>query len=60
MFVVYSDVIAERTFCFLFDCYVRDKRTLYLFLIVTLVMSARFILYLIVTLVISTHYICTL
>ena len=62
------------TLCFVFDRYVSDKRTLYLYfivtfvmsarsvlyLIVTLVISARSVLYLIVTLVISAHYIYTL
>ena len=62
IFVLYSDVSDERTFCSVFDCYVSDKCTLYLYFIVTLVMSALSILYLIVTLVpgVSAHYICTL
>ena len=30
MFVLYSDVGDERTLCFVFDCYVSDKNTLYL------------------------------
>ena len=60
MFVLHSDVIAVRTFCLVFDCYVRDKHTLYLFFTVTFVISALSIFYLIVTLEISTNYICTL
>ena len=44
-------------FFFVFDCYVSNKRTLYLYFIVTLAMRARSVLYLIVTLVMSAHYI---
>ena len=57
-FVLYSDVCDKRTFHFLFACYVGDRHTLYLTLIVTLVISGLSLLYLIVTLVISVHYFC--
>ena len=59
IFVLYSDVSDERIFCFVFDCCVRDKYTLYLYFIVTLLPSVRCVLYLIVSLVISTHYTCS-
>ena len=62
IFVLYSDVSDERTFYSVFDRYVSagSKCTLYLYFIVTLVMSAFSVLYLIAALEISTHYICTL
>ena len=53
-------VLYKRTFSFVFDCYVSNKRTQYLYFIVTLVISALSLLYLIVTLAISAHYICTI
>ena len=61
--VTNSKDISRRSICqlcFVLDCYVSDKRTLYLYFIVTLVMSAGSVLYMIVTLVISAHYICAL
>ena len=53
-------VLYKRTFSFVFACYVSNKSALYLYFIVTLVISALSILYLLVSLVISAHYICTL
>ena len=44
----------------MFDCYVSDKRTLYLHFISTLVISARSVLYLIVTSLISAYFILRL
>ena len=54
--VLYSDVSDERRLCFLLDCYLSDKSTIYLYFIVTLLISARSVLYLIVTLVIGALY----
>ena len=62
VYLIVTLVISARyiCICFVFDCYVSDKHTLYLYFIVTLVISAGSVLYLIFTLVISTHYVCTL
>ena len=49
VFVLYSDVSDERRLCFVLDCYLSDKSTMYLYFIVTLLISARSVLYLIVT-----------
>ena len=57
--MLYSDVSDERTLCFVLDRYVSNKRALYLYFIVTLVMTALSVLYLIVPLAISVDYICT-
>ena len=49
IFVLYSDVSDERRLCFVLDCSISDKSTIYLYFIVTLLISARSVLYLIVT-----------
>ena len=58
LYLLYSDVDDEHTFCFVFYCYVSDKHKLYLYFIVTSVMSARCVLYLLYSDVDDEHTFC--
>ena len=60
IFVLHYYVSNKQTLCFEFDCNVSDKRTIYLYHTVTLVISARSVLNMIVKLLISAHYVFTL
>ena len=46
MFVLYYNVSDKRTLCFVFDCNIGEKCSLYLYFVVTSVISARSVLYL--------------
>ena len=60
IFVFYSDVSDERMLCFVFNCYVSNRRTLY-FVLYSEVSDERTLCFVFdCYLVISAHYICIL
>ena len=49
--------LVKRAHYILFECYLSNKRTLYLYLIATVLISTTSVLCLVVALVLSVHYI---